>query len=108
MGLLLNYKAKPFDFSTVFCSGGHDIDSSGIDTAVAKNIRQFCNILFNAVKSSGKELPKIMREHFGGIHTCRCAKPLHLCPDVTAVHRFSVLRNENNPALNTPAFRIIQ
>ena len=64
VGLLLNYKAKPFDFSTVFCSGGHDIDPGGIDTAVTKNISQLCNVLFNTIKGSGEELSEIMRKNF--------------------------------------------
>ena len=51
---LLYYKSQPFDFSAVFHAGGYDINPCGFDAAVAKEIGQFGNVLFDAVKGSGK------------------------------------------------------
>ena len=49
-------QAKHFDFSAVFRSACHDIDPGGIDTAVAQDICQLGDVLFNAVKRACKQL----------------------------------------------------
>ena len=54
---------EPFDFSAVLGTGGHNIDPGGVDTAVTQDIRQFSNILFDAVKGPGKELSQIVGKH---------------------------------------------
>ena len=40
--------------STVFRSGGNNIDSCSVDTAVTENISELCYIFFNAVKYAGE------------------------------------------------------
>ena len=58
---------KAFDFSAVLGSGGHDIDSGGVDAAVSQNIRQLRNVLLDAIKGSGKELAQIVGKNLGRI-----------------------------------------
>ena len=60
----------------MFGAGGHNIDPGCINAAVTQDIRQLCNILLNAVESTGKELPQIVGKDLG--------KDLHL-PHDTAV-----------------------
>ncbi len=58
------YKSKPhsFNLSSVLTARSHNIDTGGLNTAVPQDIRQLCNIFFNAVKGACKELAKIMRK----------------------------------------------
>ena len=79
----------------VFITGGHDVNTGGVDTAVTENIGELGNILFNAVKSAGKQMPQIMREHLLRIYACLLAKPFHLPPDIGAAHRSARSCNEN-------------
>ena len=44
----------------MFDAGGHNVDSCGVNTAVAKNVRQFGDVFFNAVEGSGKELAQVV------------------------------------------------
>ena len=50
----LYHQSQPFDLPAVLCAGRHDIDASGINAAVAQDVRQFRNILFNTVESAGE------------------------------------------------------
>ena len=61
-------------------SGGHNIDSCGIDAAVTQNVCQLRNILLNAVEGPGEQFPQIMGKYFGGIHLRGLTQPLHLGP----------------------------
>ena len=49
----------------MFDAGGHDIDSCSIDAAVAQDVCQLGNVLFDAVESAGKELAQVVGENFG-------------------------------------------
>ena len=44
-----------FQLTAVLLSGGHDIDTGGIDAAVAQNICQLGNVLFDAIECAGKQ-----------------------------------------------------
>lgn len=48
---------------TVLCACGNDIDSGGVDTAVTENVGKLCNIIFDAVKHTGKKVTKIVRKN---------------------------------------------
>ena len=78
------------------------------DTAVAQDIRQLGDVLFNAVKGSCKEFPEIMWEYFGRVHTCCSTQPLHLCPDIAAIHGLPILCNKDRTALDSAMLRVIQ
>lgn len=47
-------------------AGGNNINACCVDVGVSKNICQLCNILFNAIKGSGKQMAKVMWEHLLG------------------------------------------
>ena len=49
---------QPHIFHTlpVFIAGIHNINAGGVDTAVTENVGELGNILFNAVKSAGKQM----------------------------------------------------
>ena len=40
-------------------------------------------------------MPQIMGKHSGQLYTCRCAKALHLCPDLAPAHRLSASGEKN-------------
>lgn len=50
LGRFLYYQPHPLHPPAVFRTGADDIDAGGVDTAVAENIRQLCNVFFNSVK----------------------------------------------------------
>ena len=106
--LFLNHQPHPFDLPAVLGAGGHNIDPGGIDAAVSKDIRQLGNILLNAVKSTGKELAKIMRKDLGRIYFRRMTQSFHLLPDVATIQGFSGPGNENCAASDTALLRITQ
>lgn len=78
-----------FHSSAVLAAGGNDIDSGCVDAAVAENVRQLCNVLFNPVKCAGKQMPQVMRKDLFRVYPRLLAKAFHLPPDIGAVHRFS-------------------
>ena len=104
----LHDQAQAFDLSAMLGSGGHDIDSCGVDAAMAQNIRQLRNILLDPIKSPGKELAQVMGENLGRIHICSMTQPFHLRPNVTAIHRLSALCNEYGSAADSSSSGIIQ
>ena len=100
----LYYKSQPFDFETMLCTGGHNIDSRGIDAAVAKNIRQLGNVLFDTVECPGKQLAQIMGKNFGCRYSGLSAKLLHLPPDAAPIQWLAILSTENHAAGDTVSF----
>ena len=71
----------------VFSAGGHDVDAGGVDAAVAQNIRQFGDILFQLIESAGKELAQIMGKDLAWAHVGFATERFHLGPYTGAVHR---------------------
>lgn len=51
----------------------HNVDPGGVDAAVAQNVRQLGNVLFNAVKRPGEQLAQIVGKDLAGLHP----PPLH-------------------------------
>lgn len=81
--------------SAVLVAGGNDIDSGCVDTAVAENVGKLRDILFNAVKSAGKQMAQVVRKDLVRIDSRLLAKPFHLPPDVCAAQRSARSCNEN-------------
>ena len=77
-----------FYFLPMLAPGSHNIDPCCVDIAVAQNIRQLGNILFNAIKGSGKQLAQVMVEHLAGLNHGLLTEGLHLRPDDVPGHRF--------------------
>ncbi len=69
----------------MFHAGGHDIDTGGVDGTMPQDIRQFGDVLFDAIEGTGEQLSKIMWEHLGRLHPGRFAQLFHCRPNVAAV-----------------------
>lgn len=94
-GYFLYHKTHIFHALTVLCACGNDIDSGGVDTAVTENVRQLCNILFNAVKHTGKKVTKIVRKNLVWIDIGIPAKFLHVTPDICPADRLACACDED-------------
>ena len=83
-------------------AGWDDINACRVDAGMPEDIRQLHNIFFDAVKDAGKQVAKIVREHFLRQYTGTFAQLFHLPPNVTAIHRLSAfypvrrLKNQSN------------
>ena len=60
-------------FSRGVLHNTHNVDPGGVDAAVAQNVRQLGNVLFNAVKRPGEQLAQIVGKDLAGLHP----PPLH-------------------------------
>lgn len=104
----LHHKAQTLNFTAVLHTRGHDVDTSVLNTAVAQDIRQFCDILFNAVKGSGKELSQVVWKYFGWIDACFFTELFHLRPYIAAIQRVAVFGYEDAACLDAVLFCKIQ
>lgn len=86
----LKQQSQAFDLSAVLRARGHNIDPGGIDAAVAKNVRQLGNVLFNGIKGPGEQLAQIMGKHLAAAYSCPAAQFLHPGPDTAPAEGFSV------------------
>ena len=102
----LDHQTQTLNFSAVFCACGHDIDACGVDTAVAQDVRQLCDILLNAIESPGKELAQIVGEYLAFLDACGLAQLLHLPPDAAAVQGFSAFAKKNRTGMDAPLLRV--
>lgn len=96
--LFLYDQVHIFHSSAMFRTGGNNINSCCVDTAVTQNVRKFCNILFNAVKCACKQVAKIMRKYLLRIYICIFAQGFHFSPDIRAVYGFAAFRYKNHTA----------
>ena len=76
-------------------AGRDDIDPRGVNAAMPKDVCQLGNVLFDPVKSTRKQVPKVMGKYLLRIHPRLHAKPLHLPPNVRAAYGLSVPGNED-------------
>ena len=64
--MVLRQQPQPLQLPPVLLPGGHDVDARGVDAAVAQDVRQLGDVLFQIVERPGEELAQIVREHFPG------------------------------------------
>ena len=89
-GLFFLYdQPQPLDLMTVLRAGGQQVDPSGLDGAVAQNIRQLHYVLTGPVKGPGEQVPQIVGKDLSRRHTGGAAQPLHLRPNLCAGQPFS-------------------
>ena len=84
----------------VFITGGNDVNSCSVDTAVTEDISKFGNIFFNAVKHPCEQMPQIVRKHLLRIYSCLLAKPFHFPPDICTAYRFACAGDKNRTCLD--------
>lgn len=104
----LNHQAEAFDFSAMFGAGGHDIDAGGVDAAVAEEVGQLGDVLFDGVEGFGEEFSQIVGEYLWRMHSRRFAQPFHLRPDGFPVQRFSVPCEKNHAGTDFLFFGVAQ
>lgn len=80
----LYYQPHPLHSPSVLAAGGDNVNPSSVYAAVPQNVRKLCDVLLNAVKSPGEQVPQIVRKHLPGIYPCHFAQAFHLTPDVGA------------------------
>ena len=79
----------------VFRACCYDINASRIDTCVSEYICELGNILFNAVKGTGKQMAKIVGEHLVRRYPCLLTQRFHLTPDVATTHWLDESRDKD-------------
>ena len=87
-------------------AGFHGVDPRGIDAAMAQQIGQTDDVLFDGVKDLGEKVPEIMGEYLAPRHVGFFAQPLHHTPDIAAVERFAVSSDKHRPGLQAGLFYI--
>ena len=71
------------------------VNAGGVDAGVAQNIRQPGQVLFQRVVRPGEQVAQVVGEHLARLHSGALAQPLHIPPDVGAVHGLSRPRHEH-------------
>ena len=102
VSLFLYNQSQPLNFSPVLGSGGHDVDAGGVDAAVAQNVGQLGDVLFNAVEGAGEQLAEIVGKDLAGLHVGLLAQGFHLCPDIAPIQRPAASGDENRPTAGRP------
>ena len=90
----------------MLCAGGDDINTSCVYIGVSEDIRQLCNILFDTIKGSCKQMSEVMWEHLFRRNTGLLTQFLHLPPYITAVKRFAVFGYKQYAGSNSLFHRI--
>ena len=62
---------------------------------MTKDIRQFCDVLLDAVERAGKQLSDVVREDLAGFDICCFTERFHLMPNIASVQRRSVSCDKN-------------
>ena len=104
----LHAQPKPLDFPAMLGAGGHNINAGGVDAAVTYDVSQLRNILFNSIKSSGKELTQIVWKDLAGIYPGFLTQRFHLRPDTASIQRFSVSGEKDHAGADFFFFGIVQ
>ena len=66
ISLPLYDQPQPFQLPPVLQARGHNIDSCGIDAAVAQHVRQLRDVLFYGIKRSREQLAQVMGKYLAG------------------------------------------
>lgn len=57
------YQPHIFQLAFMFSTGSDDVDPGSVNVAVAENVSELGNILFDAVECAGKQMAKIVRKY---------------------------------------------
>ena len=92
----------------MFFAGRYDINSGGVDTAVAEDVGELGNILLDAVKRAGEQMAQVMRKYFAWIDICVPAKLFHFAPDVRAADGLARFGNKNRAGIDMVTLCVFQ
>ena len=89
-------------------SGGYNIEARRVDAAVPQDIGQFGNVLFYAIKYSGKKMPQVVGENLFRVYPGFPAQGLHLPPDVRSTDSPARARHKYHTASDSLLRRIAE
>ena len=81
----LQHQAHTLETAAVLGAGGADVDTGGVDAAVAQQIGQLGQVLVQPVERAGEQVAEVVGKHFFVGDAGGAAQGLHLAPDVAAV-----------------------
>ena len=84
------------------------VDPCGIDTAVSEDIRKVADVFMYAVVGAREEMAEVMWECFLQCNACFFGVLFHFRPDVAAVYRVSVFRDEDCAAPDVVLFAVVE
>ena len=67
---MLDYQPHPLHPLPMFKAGGDDVDAGRIDVAVAENVRQLGDVLFDPVEHPCEQVAEIVGKDFLRIYSC--------------------------------------
>ena len=70
----LYYQSHGFHAPAVFCASRDNVNTRCVYVAVAKNVGKFGDVFLNAVKHTGEQVPKVVRENLVRIDISFLAK----------------------------------
>ena len=85
-GYFLYYQPHIFHVLTVFIASGDNINSCRVDAAVAENICELCNILFDTIESACEQVAQIVWKNLLRIYSCLLTQAFHFPPNVSTAH----------------------
>ena len=69
----------------VFLPRGEDVNSGGVDVAVAQDIGKLGQVLVDGIEAAGKQMAEIVREYLSRRHSGRRADRFHHFPNIASV-----------------------
>ena len=82
--MLLFQKVHPFQDGKMFMVTWLDIDSSGVDAGMSKDICQFCDIFIMIIETSGIQMTQVARKYFGWTDVCIYTQCFQISPDIAS------------------------
>ena len=79
-----NYQSQQLQLPGVFCTGGQQIDTGGVDGAVAQKIGQLDDVPGRPIEGGGEQVPQVVGEDLRGGNPRFRAEGFHLPPNRTA------------------------
>ena len=92
---LCDHKPQPPDLPGVDGSALGGVNAGGLDAAVAQDVCQAGEVLFQAVIRPGEQVPEIVGEYLAGSHPGALTQGLHVPPDIGPVQRPAVLGHKH-------------
>ena len=95
MKFVLSYQTQPFQLPLMFRTRGDQVDSGGLNGAVAQHVGQLGNVPADLVEGPRKEVPQVVGKHFGWSYPSRFTQGFHLRPNLLSGHGLSVSGEED-------------
>lgn len=87
---MLEHQLQSIELMQAFIAGSHQINASGFNGGMAKNVGETRNVLVSLIVHSGKEMPQVMRKDFAWRNVGCFCQTLHFQPNAAARQRGAV------------------